>query len=128
MRPIAFIFPITTAVIFFQAVTGAATVLAFYDFNLHMDTGYLVGVLALASAAVAFGRKPKYNTLRYASLVLFVLVVLQGLIGFMAETSDEIVVVHFTNALLVYGSAIATLIYSLRWGKMGTAPAPPSQT
>jgi heme A synthase len=122
MRTAAYIFPITSIVVFLQAITGAATVLNFYAFGDHMTTGYLVGVLALLSTLVAFTSKPKYAALRYASLVLLALVIVQGGIGIVAETSDSLVVAHFVNALILFGTSIAIVFYSFRWGRMQAAP------
>ncbi len=128
MKPVAYVFPLTAIVVFLQAITGSALEMGFYDFGAHEMSGYLVGVLALASTAVAFGVKPKYNALRYASLTLLILVVLQGTLGFAARTSDELVVVHFVNALILYGISIAITFYAFRWGRMPAAPAMPSQS
>ena len=122
MKAVTYIFPITAIVIFVQAITGSLTVLSFYDFGNHQTLGYAVGVLALASAAIAFTTKPKYNALRYSSLVLLVLVIAQGLVGFSAETSDQLVAVHFVNALVLFGVSIAMIFYSFRWGRMVATP------
>lgn len=128
MKPVAYIYPFTALVIFLQAITGAATVLNFYGFGAHLISGLVVAVLALVSTLVAFVNKPKYNALRYSSLVLFLLVLLQGGLGFMAQTSDPLVVVHFTNALIILGTSIAITFYAFRWGRMQPAPAMPSQS
>lgn len=127
MRKAAYIFPATAFVVFLQAITGAATVLSFYGFDAHMLSGYAVAALALVSAAVAFAVKPRYTALRYSSLVLFVLILIQGGIGFLAQTSDQLVAVHFVNALILFGTSIAITFYAFRWGRMQTAPAMPVQ-
>jgi heme A synthase len=125
MRAIAYIFPITAALIFYQAVSGAVTVLNFMDVGTHMNSGYVVGIVALVSAIVAFTSKPAYNLLRYSSVVLLVLVVVQGLIGFAAQTSDQLVAVHFANALIVYGISVAMVLFGFRWGRMqAVSPIP----
>ena len=128
MKTIAYVFPLTALVVFFQAITGAALELGFYDFGAHEMSGYLVGIMALVSVAVAFGAKPKYNALRYASLTLLVLVVVQGTLGFAARTSDQLVVVHFVNALVLYGISIAITFYSFRWGRAQASLATPSHS
>lgn len=125
MKTAGYIFPVTAFVVFIQAITGAATVLNFYDFGAHLVSGYVVAIFALASVVVAFISKPKYNALRYSSLVLFVLVLIQGAIGFQAQTSDQLVVVHFVNALIMFGISIAMTFYAFRWGRMQPAPATP---
>ncbi len=122
MRTIAYIFPITAIVIFIQAATGALTVLNFYDFDSHMYAGYVTGAFALVAAIIAF-TGPKYSAPRYSSLVLLVLVVLQGLLGFSAETSDQLVAVHFVNFLVLFGVSIAMIFYSFRWGRMEAVPS-----
>jgi len=127
MKTVAYIFPVTAIVVFLQAITGAATVLNFYGFDAHMMTGYVVAALALVSAAIAFGTKPKYNALRYSSLVLFILVLVQGGIGFLAKTSDQLVEVHFVNFLILFGTSIAITFYAFRWGRLQAAPAMPIQ-
>jgi heme A synthase len=118
MKGIAYVYPIAALVIFFQAITGAATVLGFYDFATHMLTGYVTGAVALAALGLAFWAKPKDTPLRYSSLVLFALVVIQGELGFAAQSSDPLVVAHFVNALLIFGVSIAMVFYSVRWGRM----------
>lgn len=127
MKTAAYIFPVTAFVIFLQAITGAATVLKYYGFNAHEMSGYLVAVLALASTAIAFAVKPKYNALRYASLVLFVLVLIQGGIGLQAQNNDQLVAVHFVNALILFGTSIAITFYAFRWGRLQAAPGMPVQ-
>jgi heme A synthase len=124
MRMIAYIFPVTAALIFYQAVSGAVTVLNFMDVGTHMASGYVVGLVALIAAVVAFASKPAYRRLRYSSVVLFVLVVVQGLLGFAAQTSDQLVAVHFANALIVYGISIAMMLFAFRWSRMQTVSSP----
>ena len=118
MRKEIIIFLLTALVVLMQAITGAVTVLGMYDVGAHMNTGYVVGVLTLASMIVALAVKPKYNALRYSAIVLFALVVVQGLLGFASMMRDEMVAVHFTNALIIYGISIAMLFYAFRWGRM----------
>lgn len=122
MKALALFFPLTALVVFIQALTGAYTVLNFYDFGAHMISGYVAGVFALVAAILAFVAKPKYNALRWSSLVLLALVVLQGLIGFSAETSDQIVGIHFGNFLVLYGVSIAMVFYAFRWNRMSSTP------
>jgi len=121
------VYPLTGIVVFLQAITGAALSMGFYDFGAHEMSGYLVGILALVSTAVALAVKPKYNALRYASLTLLVLAIMQGALGFAARTSDQLVIVHFATALIIYGIAIAITFYSFRWGRQPAAPVMPSQ-
>jgi heme A synthase len=118
MKAVALFFPLTALVIFIQGLTGGYTVLDFYDFGAHMTTGYVTGIFALVAMILAVAAKPKYNALRYSSVVLFVLVVIQGLIGFSAETSDLIVGTHFINFLVLYGISIAMVFYAFRWNRM----------
>lgn len=125
MKTAAFIFPITTIVVFIQAFTGGLAVLDFYDLGLHETTGYVVFVLALVCVGVAFGMKPKFNLLRYTSLALLILAGIQAYLGYAAETSDMVVAAHFANALLIYAVALAMAFYSMKWGKSDArAPMP----
>jgi hypothetical protein len=78
--------------------------------------GYVYGI-AGASARNSAGH---LQCVRYSSVVLFALVVIQGLIGFSAETSDMIVGIHFINFLLLYGISIAMVFYAFRWNRMGS--------
>lgn len=123
MKTVAYIFPVTAFVVFVQAITGAATVLNFYGFDAHMMSGYAVAILALVSTILAFATKPKYSALRYSSLVLFVLVLIQGGLGFQAQNSDPLVVAHFVNSLIIFGTSIAITFYAFRWGRAQAAPA-----
>ncbi len=117
MKAIAWFYPVTAAVVFFQAISGASTVLDFYNFDLHLLTGYVTGAFVLVAAIIPFVIKPKYNALRYSSLVLLLLVIAQGIIGFSAEKSDQLVAIHFSNFLILYGVTIATIFYAFRWGR-----------
>jgi heme A synthase len=119
MKTVALFFPLVALIVFAQGLTGAYTVLNFYDFGAHLTTGYLTGIFALVAVILAFTAKPKYNALRYSSVVFFALVVIQGLIGFSAETSDEIVGIHLVNFLVLYGISIAMVFYAFRWNRMG---------
>lgn len=127
MKTVAYIFPVTAFIVFIQAITGAATVLGFDDFGARLISGHVVAMSALVSILVAFITKPMYNALRYSSLVLFVLALIQGAIGFQAQTSDRLLVVHFVNALMMFGTSIAMTFYAFRWGRVPAVPAMPSQ-
>jgi heme A synthase len=118
MRKEMVIFLLTALIIFLQAITGAITVLGIYDVGAHVNTGYVVGALTLATMIFALLAKPKYKALRYSAIVLFALVVVQGLLGFASMMSDVMVAVHFTNSLIVYGISIAMIFYAFRWGRM----------
>jgi heme A synthase len=119
MKAVAVFYPLTALVIFIQGLTGGYTVLDF-DFGAHMTSGYVTGLFALVAMVLALAAKPKYNALRYSSVVLFALVVIQGLIGFVAETSDSTVGIHFINFLVLYGVSIAMVFYAFRWNRMGS--------
>jgi heme A synthase len=120
MKSVALFFPLTAIVVFIQGLTGAYTVLDFYDFGAHMTSGYVTGFFALVAMILALTAKPKYDALRYSSVVFFALVVIQGLIGFSAETSDQIVGIHFGNFLVLFGISIAMVFYAFRWSRMGS--------
>jgi heme A synthase len=120
MKPVALFFPLSALLVFIQALTGGYTVLGFYDVGAHMISGYVTGLFALVAMVLAFAARPKYNALRYSSVVFFALVVAQGLIGFSAETSDQIVGIHFFNFLILYGISIAMVFYAFRWNRMGS--------
>jgi heme A synthase len=122
MKPVALFFPLSALVVFIQGLTGGYTVLDFFDFGTHMTTGYVTGLFALVAMILALAAKPKYNALRYSSVVFFALVVIQGLIGFSAETSDQIVGIHLINFLVLYGISIAMVFYAFRWNRMGSTP------
>jgi heme A synthase len=83
-----------------------------------MMTGYVTGVFALVAMILVLRAKTRYSALRYSSVVLFALVVLQGLIGFVADT---IIGIHFINFLVLYGISIAMVFYAFRWNRMGSA-------
>ena len=101
-------------------ITGAIAVLDFYDIRTHETLGWITAVVVLAAMIVAFVSKPKYNALRYSSVVLFVLVVLQGILGSSVETSDLYVAVHFAVSLLIYGGSVVLVFRAFRWDRMGS--------
>ncbi len=117
MRIPSILFFATAIIVFFQMIAGALLVFSFIGFEAHMYAGFVTGIFALVTAVAAFMAKPRYNAFRYTSLVLLVLLVLQGGLGFVAS-SDSIVVVHFVNAMVLYGVAIAGTFYAYRWNKM----------
>ena len=112
-----------TAAIFVQLLLGGLFVLNFIGGEAHIYVGVIVGILALATMILALISKPKYDAFRLSSIVLFVLIVLQGALGFSAfnsEINDQLVFVHFVNAMLIYGIAIAGVFYAVRWNRMMT--------
>src|SRR5487761_1752292 len=106
MKAGAILFHATAAIIFFQLVLGALLVFNFLDPALHVIDGVIVFGLAVATMVVNLLSKPRFRTTRVISIALVALILLQGILGFIAFSSNAIVVVHFTNAMIIYALAV----------------------
>jgi heme A synthase len=126
MKPATILFHITAAWIFLQLVLGALLVFGYIDTTVHIIDGIIVLGLAVATMVVTILSKPRYRPSMLLSSILVVLIVVQGILGFIAFNNNAVVVVHFTNAMIIYALAVMGVFYSRQWSKMSqnTVQAP----
>jgi uncharacterized protein involved in response to NO len=123
MRLGAALFGVTSAVIFLQLITGALRLFGFIDTTTHIAAGEITFGFALITMSVALVSKPSFRPVKTLSIALVVLIVVQAFLGlaFLATSSTAIILVHFTNALLIYSIGIVGVFYAMQWNKMQLA-------
>jgi heme A synthase len=132
LKPAAPLFFIMGAVIFLQLLTGGLRVFGFIDESTHISLGFITFFLAIITLVAATLTKPRHRPAISISALLVVLILVQGLLGFAflnandSTVGNEIIFVHFANALIIYGLAISGVFMAMRWSKM-TVASPPKQ-
>ena len=103
------VFRVTAAVVFLQLAIGGLVTFGFLESGVHIITGLIVLVLTIAALAIALASKPRFRPLVGLSVGMVVLVVIQGILGFITLGSGSQVVawVHLVTALGIYGMAVA---------------------
>jgi len=116
------------ALIFLQLLSGGLRVFGFIDESTHITLGFVTFILAIITLVAAAVTKPRYRPAISMAGVMVLLIFVQGLLGFsyLDNNSNGIIVVHFANALIIYGLAISSVFMAMRWSKM-TAPSTPSK-
>jgi heme A synthase len=125
LRVIGLLFRLTTAVVLLQLVVGGPLTFDFVSPGPHIVLGALVLVLALADMVSALFTKPSFKPLQRLSVGLVALILLQVVLGFLAlgTGSHVAALLHFANALAVYGVAIAGAFMAMRWDVMARSVA-----
>jgi hypothetical protein len=128
LKPAAVMFYITGVVVFIQVVTGGLRVFGFIDESTHITAGLLTFVLALIALIVVAVSKPRYRPAIGNAGGVVVLVAIQGFLGFaFLDTNNfAIIMVHYVNALLIFGAAIGLVFNAMRMDRM--QPAAPAVT
>ena len=90
---------------------------------------FLVFALAIVSMAAAFTVKPVFGPIRMLSVGLVVLILVQIVLGFITLGTGNSVValLHFLNAMAIYGMTVAGTFMAMRWDRMaqlGAAAGP----
>lgn len=116
MRPTTLLFEITTIAVFIQLILGGLLTFSFIDAGVHIVTGLLVFVLAIATLVLSLVSKPKSRPLQATSAAMVVLIVVQIILGFntLASGSQLVAWLHFVNAMLIYGAAISGTFLAMR--------------
>lgn len=125
MRRVSILFHVTAALVFIQLVLGGLLVFGYTETGSHLVFGFVVGVFVLASLIVSLIIKPHYRALELSSILLFVLMVIQGVLGFMSLDNSNVVIMHYINAVVIFGVAIAVAFFAMRWSRMSTTTAVP---
>jgi hypothetical protein len=114
------LFYVTTAVIFFQLLAGGLLVFGFIAPNIHIAVGFVTLLFAMMTMSVALVSKPTYRPAKVFSIALVVLVIVQGLLGFIVLGTGSLALtfVHFTNALVIYSIGLGGVFFATRWSRM----------
>lgn len=124
MKSAAILFHVTAAVTFVQLVLGALLVFNFLlDPTIHIITGLAILGLAIATMVVCVRAKPPNRQMKNVSITLAAVLALQAVLGvlILATSSNGVVVIHFTNAMIVYALAVVGVIYARAWNKTAEA-------
>lgn len=129
LKPAVVLFYALGALIFFQLLSGGLRVFGFIDEGTHIGLGFFTFLLAIATLVAAALTKPRYRPAISMAAVMVLLIFVQGLLGFSYLDNNDnsgIIVVHFANALIIYGLAISSVFMAMRWNKtaaVGTTPS-----
>jgi heme A synthase len=116
------LFRVTAAVVFLQMLVGGLLTFNFIDPQPHIIIGFIVFILAIATVTVTLVSKPSFRPVQVMSILLVVLIVAQIILGFAALRSGSAALglVHFVNAIAIYGVAVSGTFIALRWNLMTT--------
>jgi hypothetical protein len=124
MKRVPLFFQVTSAVIFLQLLLGGLLTFDFIAPTIHIITGFIVFILAVATMIVVLVSKPIFRPLRGLSIGLVALIVVQIILGFEAlrTSSSAVAWVHFVVAMGIYGMAIAGNFMAMSWDQMTKIP------
>ena len=113
------VFQITTIAVFLQLLLGGLLTFDFINAGVHIVAGLVVFVLAIVAMIVSFVSRPRSKSLQLTSVVLVVLIIIQIVLGFNTlKTGNQVIAwIHFANAMVIYGVAIAGTFVALRLGQ-----------
>lgn len=127
MKKVFLVFHATAAIVFIQLIMGGLFVFAYVPYRDHLVTGILVGIMSIVSLVTAlFLVKPRTNSLVYPTVLMFALVILQGALGFSISHAPFLVIIHYTNALVIFAISIATVFTAVRVSRMSESKTMPS--
>ncbi len=120
MRAGPLLFYLTGMMVFSQLFVGGMVVFGFVLPAIHIATGFITLGFAACTMAAALASKPSYRPVKVHGILILALVVIQGLLGFivLGTGSPSLTLVHFTNALLIYGLAVSGAVMATRWNAM----------
>jgi hypothetical protein len=109
MKRVSLLFRITSTVVFLQLLLGGLLTFNFITPLVHIVTGLAVLILAIVTMALVLVSGPPLWTLRWISISLVVLILVQAVLGFdTLDTGNQIVAwLHFVTALAIYGLVVA---------------------
>lgn len=120
---------VTGLVVFIQLITGGLRVFNFIDETTHITFGFITFIVAIATLIVVALTKPRFRPAIGNSAGLVVLIFIQGLLGFnyLDTSNTSIIMIHYVNALLIFGAAIGGVFNAMRWERMTQATVPATQ-
>ncbi|MDG6998726.1 MAG: hypothetical protein JRN15_06400 [Nitrososphaerota archaeon] len=113
----ALLFRITTIVVFLQLLLGGLLTFDFINAGAHILAGLIIFILSVATMIVSLVSKPKSRPLQMTSVALVTLVIVQIILGFdtLDTGSQVIALIHFVNAMAIYGVAMSGTFVASRW-------------
>ncbi|MDG6914800.1 MAG: hypothetical protein JRN58_06410 [Nitrososphaerota archaeon] len=108
---------ITAGVLGLQLLLGGLLTFGFISAEAHILVGFLLLLLATGTMAAWFMTEPAFRPMRVATAVIVLLLLVQGALGFAAlgTKSDALSLLHFLDALAVFGATISGSFIAMRW-------------
>jgi heme A synthase len=116
------LFRITGIVIFIQLLLGGLLTFNFIMATVHIITGFIVFIVAVATMIAVLVTKPVFRPLMGLSIGLVALIVIQIILGLetLRTSSAALAWIHFVVALGIYGMAIGGTFMSMRLNYAGS--------
>src|SRR5580658_10313833 len=107
---------VTGAVLGLQLVLGGLPTFGFISPEAHIETGFILFFLAIATMVVWFVSKPPFRPLQRLTAAIVLLILLQIILGFatLNSGSQAIAFLHFVNALAIFGATLAGTFIAMR--------------
>ena len=119
VKRIFLVFHVTAGIVFIQLVLGGLFTFDYATYQEHLFTGVLVGIMSIVSLITAlFLAKPRSNSLVIPTVFMLALIALQGALGLSISHVPWLVMVHYTNALIIFALSIVTVLNTVRLSKM----------
>ena len=120
MKAAPFLFRLTGIIVLVQVLLGGLLTFDFVSVLPHIIVGFAVLILAIATMVVSLVAKPSFRLLKAVSIVMVLLLLLQIVLGFatLGSGSSLLAVLHFANAMAIYGAAISGTFMAMRWDRM----------
>ncbi len=116
------LFDVTAVVVFLQIALGGLLTFNFISATTHVIFGFVLLVVAIATMIVALVSKPSFKPVKIVSIIMVVLIFVQGILGFSTLNSGSQLVawIHLVNAMVIYGAAISGTFLAIRWNAMSS--------
>ena len=120
MKLVPNLFRITSIVIFLQLLLGGLLTFDFISPEVHIITGFIVFILAIATMVVTFTGKSSFRTLRGISVGMVALIVVQIILGLETlQTGSSILAwIHFVVAMGIYAMSVTGSVMAFMWENM----------
>jgi len=79
-----------------------------------------MSIVSLVTAL--FLAKPRSNSLVYPTVVMFALIILQGALGLSISHVPQLIMIHYTNALIIFAISIVTVLNAVRVSRTAEEP------
>lgn len=122
---IQLLFRITGIALFIQLALGGLVTFGYLDWTAHMGWGIVLGALALVTLVYVMRMPSKPRRLIGLTIGIGVDILLQGLLGFAAQYSQNAAIswIHFINSLAIYAMTLLGTFMAMAASRMGQGPA-----
>jgi len=120
MKTGVLLFRLTAGVVFVELLLGGLLTFSFISAAPHIIVGFAVLILAIITMVVSIVSKPPFRPMQGLSTVMVALIVLQIVLGFvtLGNGSSVVALIHFVNAMAIYGASISGTFLAMRWNAM----------